>query len=234
MNTIGLILARGGSRAISRKNLKKLGGKPLIAWTIEAAFQSKVCEAVYVTTEDDEIAEVSEFWGAVVLPRPQCLAEDEVQSAEVCRFALRQLVGERGIKPETVVILPPTSPFRTGLDIRQAYDLHEQHHHFGTVIAVRENHKYHWRVNPRIESADIPPENRLGRQWNNTNDWLYEEAGALYIVDVKRFLETGKYILPPYILYKMQHECIEIDTPLDFWMAERMLEHKGQANAKIP
>src|SRR3990167_8302625 len=140
MTTIGLILARGGSRGIPRKNVRKLGGKPLIAWTIEAAMRSLVCATVYVTTEDEEISEISSFWGATVLPRPKCLADDKTQRAEVCRFALRQL-SEQGVNPEAVIILPPTAPFRTGKHIAEAY---KQYRGEGTVLSVFYDKKYHW------------------------------------------------------------------------------------------
>ena len=77
MNTIAIIMARGGSKGLPRKNIKLLDGKPLIAYTIQHALSSKVCDDVIVSTEDDEIAEISKKYGAIVpFKRPAELADD--------------------------------------------------------------------------------------------------------------------------------------------------------------
>ena len=224
MKTIGLILARGGSKGIPHKNARKFGGKPLVAWTIEAAMKSLVCSAVYVTTEDEEIAEISSFWGATVLPRPKCLADDKTQSAEVCRFALRQL-SEQSINPETVIILPPTAPFRTEKHIAEAYIT--EYRGEGTVLSVFYDKKYHWHsLEYSIHPVDILPQERLGRDDNE--GYLCQEAGSIYITGVQRFLQTGNYYTPPYILYVMdKRDCIDLDTEYDWWLAERILEYRN-------
>jgi len=109
MSTIAIILARGGSQGVKRKNIRILGNKPLVAWTIEAALQSRVCDDVYVSSEDDEILFVATEYGAKHLRRPDGLATSHVQSNEVFLYAYRQLE-ELGQKPDRLVLLLPTVP----------------------------------------------------------------------------------------------------------------------------
>ncbi len=117
MRACGIIPARGGSRAIPRKNLVTLGGKPLIAHTIVAAREADSLSDVIVSTEDEEIAAVAREWGAEApFMRPECLAGDDVPTVEVLRHAVRWLADHGRSLPLTV-LLQPTSPLRTAADI---------------------------------------------------------------------------------------------------------------------
>ena len=103
---LGLIPARGGSKGIPRKNLRKIAGKPLIAWTIEAAQEASRLERFVVSTEDGEIAEVAREYGAEVLDRPQHLASDRATSLSVWQHTLNSI-------PASVLVnIYPTSPIR--------------------------------------------------------------------------------------------------------------------------
>lgn len=118
MRILGLITARGGSKIIPRKNLRRLAGKPLIAHTIEAALEAGVLDRVVVSTEDPEIAEVALEHGAEVpFRRPFSLATDEAGSMDVIGHALEAL-GSTGYHPDALMLLQPTSPLRTSDDIR--------------------------------------------------------------------------------------------------------------------
>ena len=226
IDTIALICAKGASRDIPNKNVKMLGGKPLIVWTMEAAIDSKVCELVYVATDSGEIKELA--WnrmGVGVLSLPKSLTADGVYSAEVYRFALRELIAG-DLVPKTVIILQPTSPFRTGKHIAEAYALYKGE---GTVIAVTRNKKYHWLIYPDggIEAMDINPEDRQVRQLTPDNSWYLEECGSIYITGVDEFLKTGHYHNRPCIPYFMPEEAsLEIDTPYHWWLAEKWLEYR--------
>lgn len=107
MKTLGLIPARGGSKGVPRKNIREICGKPLIAWTIEAALAAKGLDRVVVSTEDEEIAAVARRYGADVLLRPPELATDTASTQDVMVHALQNLPAE------TLVLLQPTSPYRT-------------------------------------------------------------------------------------------------------------------------
>lgn len=103
---LGIIPARGGSKGIPRKNIKSIGGKPLIAWTIEAAKQSRALDRCIVSTEDKEIADVAQGYGAEILLRPQKLATDKASTLSVLQHAVSQ------IPCDILVLLQPTSPVR--------------------------------------------------------------------------------------------------------------------------
>jgi N-acylneuraminate cytidylyltransferase len=122
-DVLALIPARGGSKGIPRKNLIEVGGKPLIAWSIRHALESRRITRVVVSTEDDEIAAVAEQWGAEVpFRRPQEFAGDLSPDIDVFRHALEQLAGD-GYAPEVVVHLRPTGPVRRVSDIDEVVDV---------------------------------------------------------------------------------------------------------------
>ena len=112
MKILGIIPARGGSKSVPRKNIKDLGGKPLIAWTIEAAKASGVFDRLILTTDDEEIAEVGKKWGAeVAFMRPAELAQDTTPTLPVLQHAVKWLEDNDGSKPDAGMILQPTTPF---------------------------------------------------------------------------------------------------------------------------
>jgi CMP-N,N'-diacetyllegionaminic acid synthase len=115
-NIFGVITARGGSKRLPGKNIKTLAGKPMIAWTIDAANESNVLSNVYVSTEDDEIAHVARQWGAEVVIRPKVLAKDTTLSIDV----IVNVINELGLdNNDYIMLLQPTSPLRTRGDIRK-------------------------------------------------------------------------------------------------------------------
>ena len=119
---IAIIPARGGSKGISRKNIKSLAGKPLIAYSIEAALKSKYINSVVVSTEDEEIAKISEKCGAEVIERPEELAKDEKPTIDVI-FQVLEILRMKNHTPDIVVLLQPTSPLRDTEDIDNAIEL---------------------------------------------------------------------------------------------------------------
>ncbi|HET9913914.1 MAG TPA: acylneuraminate cytidylyltransferase family protein, partial [Anaerolineales bacterium] len=126
MTIIGLIPARGGSKTIPHKNIKPLVGKPLIAWTIEAAKKCRALSRVIVSTDDAQIAEVAQQWGAEVpFLRPAELAGDATSSLAVVLHLIQWLKKHDGAVPEYILLLQPTSPFRTTEDLDAAIELAE-------------------------------------------------------------------------------------------------------------
>lgn len=119
-NIISIILSRGGSKAIPRKNIIDFCGKPLIAWSIEQAKGSKYIKGVYVSTDDREIAEVSEKYGAKVIWRPASLATDISPSEDALLHAIVEIEKEKNV--DLVVFLQATSPVRETTDIDNAIE----------------------------------------------------------------------------------------------------------------
>ena len=122
MKCIAVIPARGGSKRIPRKNVLPIGGKPLIAWTIEAALDCENIDHVFVSTEDAEIARVSRHYGAEIIPRPVELALDTAASEPVLLHALDWLLEVCNINPEYLAMLQCTSPLRGADVIERAID----------------------------------------------------------------------------------------------------------------
>lgn len=122
MRIIGLIPARGGSKGIPRKNIVPLGGRPLLAWTIDAATQAGCIEAVYVSTDDEEIAQAARRCGSAVIRRPAEHASDTASALAVMRHALAHIEEGGGEPIDALVYLQPTSPFRRENRIREAVD----------------------------------------------------------------------------------------------------------------
>ena len=122
MKNIALITARGGSKGLPRKNVLELNGKPLIAWSIEAAIASENIDIVYVSTEDTEIADISLEFGAEIIQRPQYLGGDTISSELVIAHAIEYLA-MRKVDVLNVCLLQPTSPLRTCKHIDEAFAL---------------------------------------------------------------------------------------------------------------
>lgn len=223
---VGLITARGGSRSVPRKNVASVGGKPLIAWTIDAARGSGVLDAVVVSTDDARIAAVSRRCGAdVPFLRPSELARDETPHMPVVEHALRWLEAARGWTPEYLMLLQPTSPLRTSADIRGAVKLAAdkkadavvsvcpaRHHPF---LCVRADARA--RLTPFDPSApldlrrqDFPP--------------AYAMNGAIYLTRRRTLLEEKTFYPVRTFAYMMPAErSLDIDEAWELRLAGLML-----------
>jgi CMP-N,N'-diacetyllegionaminic acid synthase len=225
----GLILARGGSKGIPRKNIVPLAGKPLIAWTIEAGVKSGVLDRLMVSTDDTEIAEVSRAWGAEVpFLRPQELARDETPSMDAVLHALRWLCAEQSYSPECVLLLQPTSPLRQAEDIQNSIALLLERE-AACVVSVSqvEQHPYWMKrvaADGRLEEflpevamptrrQDLPPAYAVnGAIYLGRRDWLMANQSFYGPA-------TYGYIMPP-------ERSLDIDTALDLRLAELALKDK--------
>jgi CMP-N,N'-diacetyllegionaminic acid synthase len=118
VDVLALIPARSGSKGIPRKNLVPLAGRPLLAWTLDAALQSRIVTRAVVSTEDDETAEVARSLGADVLARPVELAADDTPMRDVILHALERLPDA-----DVLVLLQPTSPLRRARHVDEAVEL---------------------------------------------------------------------------------------------------------------
>ncbi len=191
---LALIPARGASKRLPRKNVRPLGGVPLIGWTIRAAKESGVLERIVVSTDDDEIAAIARSEGAEVpFMRPAELAQDDSSSEAVGEHALHSLAGQDGYEPEYILLLQPTSPLRTADDIR-------------SLIALREKNAATAVVSFRGGAA------------------APELNGALYLVRTDVFLEEKTFFPACALHYIMPPErSIDIDTEADWARVEEEL-----------
>jgi len=202
MNILGITPARGGSKGIPKKNIKVISGKPLIAWTIEAAKEAKVIDRYMVSTEDEEITEISREYGADVVERPPELATDEATTLSV----LQHLV--ENIPCDIVVLLQATSPIRRpGL--------------IDECIKEFKDNDYDSLATGFICDYIEYGKNQLRRQ--DIKGFFYDD-GNVYVINadlIRKGDRYGKKIGKKII---SRWENIEVDDEFDFWMAEQVLQ----------
>ncbi len=148
MKILGIIPARGGSKRIPKKNITKIGGRPLIAWTIESALKSKL-DRVIITTDDQTIAKVAKRYGAEVpFTRPSNLANDKIGIEPVLIHALNWLKENEDYKPDAIALLMPTFPLRQAKHINEAIDIFCQKKPDSviSVIEAKANANPHWII----------------------------------------------------------------------------------------
>lgn len=229
MTIIGLITARGGSKSVPGKNISPLAGKPLIAWTIEAALRCKELNRVIVSTDDEKIAKIAQQWGAEVpFIRPAELAQDASSHISVVLHAIHWLEEKEGFCPDYIMLLQPTSPFRTVEDMRKTIQLAKTHNAVA-VVSVCEATKHPYKTFKLIENGTIEyfiPSN-IEYMYRQALPKVYEENGAIYL-NTRESLLTGKTFLPkgsmPYFMPK--ERSIDVDTLWDFYLAELILKDK--------
>lgn len=199
---IGIIPARGGSKGVPRKNIKKIAGKPLIYWSIKAAKESKLLTDFYISTEDKEIAGVAEYYGAKVLFRPQALAQDDTTTIAV----LEHIVSEN--ETDAIVVLQPTSPIRTGAMIDESI----QKYNTGEFDTLATG--YYTKI------QEYASHNNQRRQ--DIQGFFYDD-GNIYIID-SNLIKQGRWSGDKICRHELSEAArYEIDTPLDFQIVESLL-----------
>ncbi|NND61923.1 MAG: acylneuraminate cytidylyltransferase family protein [Flavobacteriaceae bacterium] len=230
MKVLGLIPARGGSKGIPNKNRKKLGGKPLLQYTIEAALGATLLDSVVFTSEDNTLMEMARKLGATVpFKRPDALASDTAGSLEVVQHALVAL-SERGHTYDAVCLLQVTSPFRTSEDIDLAISkfMDAGCDSLISVQKVPHNYNPHWVFELSEGTLKIATgEDKIIKRRQELPDTFIRD-GSIYITRSELLLKGegsfyGKTI--SYIeLDPTRH--INIDLPEDWLRAEKLLTRK--------
>lgn len=216
-----VIPARGGSKGIPRKNLVSLGGKPLIAWTIEQALAVDGLD-VAVSTEDTEIAEVARSLGARVIRRPEALAQDTTATEPVVLDAIEQTAAERG-EPAAVMLLQATSPVRLDGTLDRALAEFTASGCDSMVGVVPQAPFLWWSGDP--PRADYDVAHRRRRQDLTPDLMRYRETGSLYLTRTAIYREHHNRLGGRIALFVMdEHEGIDIDGPLDLAVAAGHLD----------
>lgn len=223
MTTVAIIPARGGSKGVPRKNVLPLAGKPLIVYSIDQALAADGIDAVYVSTDDDEIAEVSAAAGAEVVMRPAVLANDTASSESALEHAVGSISEARGAQPDTVVFLQCTSPIRAPDDLDNALAMYRARG-ADSLLSVVESHRFFWRErNGRAEAVNYDPLARPRRQ--DMEPGLMEN-GSLYIFETKGFLAQRNRLFGHMVAYRMAPEsAYEIDEDSDLIVLEALINH---------
>lgn len=225
LKILALIPARGGSKGLPGKNLKPLAGKPLIAWTIEAACNSKYIDRVIVSTDDNHIAQTATKWCAdVPFLRPPKFARDDSPRMEYINHALDFLRARNEIY-EIIVILQPTSPLRTKEHIDQAIESLFTKNAQALVSVCPAEHPPYWM-------NTLPKDGCMANFWKqdlqrtNRQDapQYFRLNGALYIAYVSWLDKMGEFIGDQTYAYIMEpKDSIDIDTSLDLQFTELIM-----------
>jgi len=218
---LAIIPARGGSRRLPRKNLRPLAGKPLIAWTIEAAQGSRYLDRIVLSSEDEETMRVARKFGCdVPFVRPAALATDEAAGIAPVLDALERLPGYAW-----VVLLQPTSPLRSAPDIDACIDACVQGR-APACVSVAPGAKSPWwtytlgaggRLQPLLEAAEPAP-----------RPPLYLLNGAVYVARCEWLQRHKNFLGPDTVAHVMPAaRSVDIDDELDFKFAQLLMHERN-------
>jgi|TARA_Y100000310_G_scaffold321577_1_gene379432 CMP-N-acetylneuraminic acid synthetase len=231
---LGVITARGGSKSISGKNIKELGGKPLIAYTIEVAKRSNLISDLIVSTDDEKILQVvKEYDVDVPFMRPKELAQDNTPHLPVMQHAISFMEKKLGDEFDYIVILQPTSPFRIVKDIDKTIEklINTGADSAVSLVEIEENHPAKMK---RLEGDKVLPyfdgivEGEMANRHNLPI--VYKRSAAVYAMKRDLTMKEGK-IFGDYIVGHIvpKERSIDIDNPFDWLKAECMLNNlKGK------
>lgn len=217
---LAIIPARGGSKGLPRKNIKKLGDKPLIAWSIESAKSCELVDRVILSSEDSEIIEVAKHYGCdVPFIRPPELSDDFTSTNKVIEHALEQIPGF-----DWVMILQPTSPFRNSFDISECLKKSiDNNTSCVSACPTTENPSYMF-FEQNGEFAPVMGWKYLSKRRQDFPPFIIPN-GAIYACRIDDFLKHKTFYFPGMVFYTMPEErSIDIDTQMDWDSAESYLK----------
>ena len=226
---LAIIPARGGSKSVPKKNIRNLNGKPLIAYTIEAAKRiEEKFHKIIVSTDDEEIAEVAKHYGAdVPFIRPSNLAEDKTPTYPVLQHAVNFVEKDDGINIDLIMLLQPTAPFRTTEDMLNCLNL-SQTSNTDSVISVVQVFSYHPILMKKIENNRLTHfsiEEKEGTPRQLYKPPAYMRNGAIYITKRNNLIEQNSIwgnSITPYVM--PQERSYNIDDEIDFITSEMMMK----------
>jgi N-acylneuraminate cytidylyltransferase len=222
MRRIAIIPARGGSKRLPKKNIIDFMGKPMIAWTIEAALQSKLFNRILVSTDAQEIAEVSEHYGATVPFLRKTAKNDHSPVSLATCAALQQCFSELGERYDIVTQLMPNTPLRTAQDIRQAMDYFLNNSAPSQISCFRFGWMNPWwavKLDAAGRSAPIFP----GAQGKRSQDLpaLYCPTGAIWIAKAEKLIEYQTFYCQDHVFHPMPWQsAVDIDDEDDLAIAK--------------
>lgn len=226
MKNIAIIPARSGSKGLPDKNIKMLSGKPLIAWSIEAATSSGMYDEVMVSTDSEKYADIARSFGAKVpFLRSAEASSDTSSSWDAVREVILKYQ-ELGQNFDTFTLLQPTSPLRSADDIKGSFD-QMLDKNARTIVSVCETEDSPYTCNTLPESMSM--QNFFIEEYKNTRRQdlpkCYRLNGAIYLSKVDEFLKDGDIYANDCYAYIMDGQrSVDIDTDLDFKIAQLLIE----------
>ena len=229
MKLLAIVSARGDSRGVPGKNIAPVAGKPLIAWTLEAALEATCLDRIVVSSDNQEIIDISRSYGGEVpFVRPRELAGDDTPGIMPVLHSIKWLNEKEGYKPDFVVLLQPTAPLRTPEDIDSSFKLALEKNADSVVSVVLTNHHPYWtkKVSPDGKIMEFIKQDQIP-QVRQELEKAYALNGAVYLAKTEFVLEkkgwyadnTYAYIMPP-------ERSLDIDDPWDLYLADLLLKEK--------
>ena len=233
MNVIALICARGGSKGLPGKNIRPLGGVPLIAWSIRQAKAVPRISRIIVSTDSEEIAAVARDAEAEVpFMRPAELAQDKSPERAVWRHALEYLKVTEGSYPDVLIVVPATAPLRLPEDLERCLDEFEKGG-ADTVITVAEAHRNPYfnmvkaRADGCVELVIPPAEGTLTRRQDAPD--VYDMTTVAYVTHPEFVMQADNIFAGRVRAVQIPAErAVDIDTLMDFRMAEYLLQYRNE------
>lgn len=228
MSMIAIIPARSGSKGLKDKNIMSLRGKPLLAYSIEAALESHLFDTVIVSTDSEQYAKIAREYGAEVPFLRSEKSSSDTASTRECIIEVLENYKKRGKTFSTLMILQPTSPLRTYINITEAYNLYIKKNAKSVISVCEVEHSPLWC---NTLKDDLSMENFISEKADDRRQMLdkyYRINGAIYLHDVKYYL-NHKYIYDnTCVAYVMPNsESVDIDNNMDFISAEVIMSKKG-------
>ena len=228
---LAVIPARGGSKGVSRKNIRMVCGKPLIAYTIETALAAQsLFHRVIVSTDDDEIARVArQYGGDVPFIRPSDLADDHVPMVPVLQHAVNFVEEQDQVRIEWVLLLQPTDPFRVVKDIEKVLQIAEMGG-CSSVISVVKVLSIHPILMKQIENNQLLPyciEEKEGTRRQDYQPTAYMRNGAIYLTQRDVLMEKNSIwgdVIRPYLM--PPERSIGVDSELDLKLVEIIMRER--------
>lgn len=221
-----IIPARGGSKGIPRKNIRMLNGKPLIAYTIEAAKEVISINHIIVSTDSEEIKCVAENMGLTIpFLRPAPLASDEATSYDVIMHVIKYLE-KSGFTPNPIILLQPTSPFRNANHIEEALSLYTDDIDMVVSVTETKSNPYYTLFEENQDGyLQKSKEGNFTRRQDCPKVWEYN--GAIYIMNTNSLKSKSISDFNKVIKYEMTEETsLDIDTELDWIIAETIIKSR--------
>jgi CMP-N,N'-diacetyllegionaminic acid synthase len=226
---LAIIPARGGSKGLPGKNVRMLNGKPLIAYSIEAALGSKLLDKFVVSTDDENISQISKSFGAEVLPRPKELARDDSSIFDVIMYVIGWF-SERGQQFDIIVLLEPTSPLRKKDDIDKAIQLFISNiETAGSLVSLGEVQLENPYITQKIENGFVVPlidkDPSIYRRQQLPK--AYFPYGVIYLSKISTFKEQKSFYQNktiPYFIERWQN--YEVDDLYDFLCIEAIMKYR--------
>lgn len=217
MRKIAIIPARSGSKGLKDKNIIEICGKPLIAYSIEAAVKSRLFSKIIVSTDSKLYGDIAQQYGAEVLYRGESLSNDEATTYMVIEDILAKID-----KVDYFVLLQPTSPMRNEKHIREAVELFEsKYDDFDFLVSVKEAEHSNVLVKPIDEDGSLKFFNTDFSDYRRQQYKEYSPNGALFFGKPDKYLKQKHFFGAKTIAYKMSgFDSIDIDNELDYELAK--------------